>query len=471
MIKRLAGAATVSSLCLLSLLSCQDEVSPIGSSIFKGDVSISVDSTTLSFPARTIPAVKIDARSVTNLIGHINVPEYGELSASYVTQLLSAGKLSIPDSIGVDRVDSISLILTAPRPLAIGDTLAPQQLKVYSLTKELPSDITSAFDPAGYYNPQDPVATRNYTLSALALSDSTFQKSQLLYLAAKLPKQWGVDLFNAYREDPDIFSWPSTFNRYFKGFYLSPSFGKGAMANILATKVMLYYHHFIERTVIENDLAVRKQVRMKDSVCILSNAPEVLSSTNFKYTPSPSLLAKIEGGAQIITAPLGYHVNFSFPVTDVLDEFWASDENLKIINNLTLALPATPVENDYGLTAPPDLVMILTKDVEDFFANGKVPDNRTSFRGQYSSARGRYEFSSMRQYIVDLKNKGGELKPEDFDFTLIPVEINSETVSNYDGSSSVYITSCTPYLQRPAMAEIHTDKAIVVFTFTSQMIK
>ena len=471
MIKRLAGVATVSSLCLLSLLSCQDEVSPIGSSIFKGDVSISVDSTTISFDAHTVPAVNIDSRSVTNLIGNINVPEYGELSASYVTQLLAAGQLSIPDSIGVDRVDSISLILTAPRALAIGDTLAPQQLRVFSLTKPLPADINSSFDPAGYYNPQDPAATRNYTLSALALSDSTFQKSTLLYLAMPLPKQWGVDLFNAYREDADAFAWPSTFNKYFKGLYIAPSFGKGAMANILATRIMLYYHHFIERTVVENDEAVKKQVRMKDSICILSNAPEVLSSTNFKYTPSASLIAKINQGAQIVTAPLGYHVNFQFPVKNVLEEFWTSDENLKIINNLTLAIPAKPVDNEYGLTAPPDLLMILTKDIEDFFANGKVPDNRTSFRGQYSSARGRYEFASMRQYIVDLKNKKGEITPDDYDFTLIPVEINSETVSNYDGSSTVYITGCTPYLQRPAMAEISTDKALVVFTFTSQMIK
>ncbi len=468
---RLAGAAAITTLLSLSLASCQDDVSPIGESIFKGDVTINVDSTSFNFNSRTVDAIAVDARSVNNLIGNINVPEFGELSASYVTQLLAAPELAIPDSIGVDRVDSLKLMLTAPRQMTIGDTLAPQQLKVYTLTKQLPKDIKSNFNPAGYYNTAAPVASRNYTLSALALSDSTFQKAVSLQISTPLPKQWGIDLFNAYRKDPQAFAWPATFNQYFPGIFIEPSFGKGAMANILATQMVLYYHHFIERNVVENDEAVKKQVRMKDSICILATAPEVLSSTNFKYTPSPALLAKINSGAQIITAPLGYHVRFSFPVDKILNEYWTSPDNLKIINNLTLAIPATPVSNDYGIAAPPDLLMILTKDIQEFFTNGKVPDNKTSFRGEYKSDKGRYEFASLREYIVNLKNNPDEIKPEDVDFTLIPVQINSESSKNYDGSYTIYITGCTPYLQKPAMVELHTDNAQVVFTFTSQLIK
>ena len=183
------------------------------------------------------------------------------------------------------------------------------------------------------------------------------------------------------------------------------------------------------------------------------------------------MLAKINSGAQIITAPLGYHVRFSFPVDKILNEYWTSPDNLKIINNLTLAIPATPVSNDYGIAAPPDLLMILTKDIQEFFTNGKVPDNKTSFRGEYKSDKGRYEFASLREYIVNLKNNPDEIKPEDVDFTLIPVQINSESSKNYDGSYTIYITGCTPYLQKPTMVELHTDNAQVVFTFTSQLIK
>lgn len=471
MIKRLIGLSAFAATLLLSLISCQDEISPIGSSIFKGDVVINVDSTTFSFDAHTVPAIEIDSRSVTNLLGQINVPEYGQLKASYVTQLLAASSMNIPDSIKSDRVDSIKFLLSAQRSLIIGDSLAPQQFKIYGLTRQLPSSINSSFDPDGYYDPAKVLSSRNYTLSGISLSDSLFQKSRFIHIYAPIPREEGVRLFNTYRENPEVFSWPSTFNEKFPGLYVDSSFGKGAIANIISNKVMLYYHYYITRTVIENDEAVARRVTMKDSICLFTDAPEVLSSTNFSYKPSESLLAKIESGAQIITTPLGFHVNFKLPVNKILSEFWASDSNMKIINNLTLAIPASPVSNDYGLTAPPDLLMILTKDIEDFFKNGKVPDNKTSFRGVYSSSTGRYDFTSLRQYIVDLKNNKDNLTEEDFDFTLIPVEIQSESVDNYDGSKTVYITGCTPYIQKPSMVEIHTDKALVVFTFTSQILK
>ena len=456
---------------LLGFSSCQDEVSGIGSSIFNGEVAISVDSTTVNLRGKTIEALEIDARSTTNLLGHINIPEFGDFSAAYVTQMLAASDLQIPDSIKADRVDSLKLTLLAPRSGVIGDTLAPQQLKAFVLQKNLPNNIKSNFNPEGYYDPKEPVATRNYTLSMLAMKDSLFRKSKVFRISTPLPKQWGLDLFNAYRSNPDAFEWPSTMNEYFKGFYIDPSFGRGAIANVQATAIYLYYHHFVTRNVVENDVSVKKQVTIKDSLCLMVSSPEVLSSSIFHYKPSAEVLSMISAGKKLLTAPLGYHVEFTFPVMEILDEYWASDVNLLLINNLTLSIPAAAVNNDYGITPPPDLLLILRKDVDDFFTYGRVPDNKTSFRGVYSSTNGRYEFSSMRQYIVDLKNKKGNIKSEDCEFVLIPVEMETEVVTNYDGSKTTYVTDCRPYLQKPSMAVLETEKAQLVFTFTKQLMR
>lgn len=473
MIRHLAYKALgiASMLSIISLAACEDEVSNIGESITSGSVTINVDSAAFNFPSQTVDAMHIDARSTNNLLGHISVPEYGELSASYVTQLLAAAQMNIPDSIGVDRVDSVRLELLTPRSSSIGDTLAPQQFKAYTLTKSLPEDIRSNFNPTGYYDSAKPIATKNYTLSLIALSDSAFKNKRVIPISTPLPKVWGTELFTAYRNDPSAFEWPTTLNKYFKGFYFEPSFGRGAIANIGATEIMLYYHHYVTRTVVENEESVQRQVTIKDSVCLMASGPEVLSSSIFKYKPSQNILDAIAAGKQIITAPLGYHVSFKFPVKQLLEEYWSSDVNLLMINNLTLSIPAETIDNDYGIVPPPDLLMILRKDVEDFFANGKVPDNKTSFRGTYSSTDGRYDFSTMRQYIVDLKNKKEPITDADVDFILIPVEMSTEVVNNYDGSTTTYITGCTPYLVRPAMVELHTDKAQVVFTFTQQLMK
>lgn len=152
---RIAIPALLSAMAALSLASCEDEVSPIGGSIFNGEVAINVDSLILKIDAQSIEADIIDARSTTNLIGNINVAEYGRLSSAYVTQLLSAADLAIPDSIGVNRVDSMKMVLEIPRNMTIGDTLAPQQLKVYRLNRQLPQDIRSNFNPEGYYDPAE----------------------------------------------------------------------------------------------------------------------------------------------------------------------------------------------------------------------------------------------------------------------------------------------------------------------------
>ena len=471
-LSRLAAPAILTAMSALLLPSCEDDVSPIGGSIVNGEVAISVKSMIMKIAATTIEDNHVDARSTTNLIGNIHVPEYGRLSAAYVTQLLSASSLTIPDTIGVERVDSMKMILSIPRNATIGDTLAPQQLKIYRLTKALPSDIMSDFNPDGYFDPADAVATRNYTLSAIALQDSAFRKQTVLQVGFRLPDSWAVDAFNAYRNGSPIFEWPQEFNKVYPGLYVQSSFGRGAMANVQSTRLFLYYHYFITRNVVENEVAVPKRVTMRDSVCIFSSSPEVIGSSILRYEPAPALASLVAAGKNIITTPTGYRVRFVFPAAQILKQYWASDHNLSVINNLKFTIPATAVSNDYGIMPPPELLMIRTADIEDFFANGKVPDNKTSFRGTYSTTTGRYEFASMRQYIVDLKNKGRDIDPADVDFTLIPVDFTTEAViNNYDGSTTVYVTGCIPYIESPRMAVLDTDRATLVFTFTSQLVK
>ena len=452
--------------------SCEDEVSPIGGSIASGEVAISVDSLILKINAETVVANNVDARSTTNLIGNLNIPEYGSLSAAYVTQLLSASAMAIPDSIGVDRVDSLKMALQMPRSMTIGDTLAPQQLKIYRLNRQLPSDILSNFNPAGFYDPADVVATRNYTLSAIALGDTAFRTQTVLNINFPLPKNWAVDVFNAYRNGSDVFEWPQEFNKVFPGLYIEQSFGRGAMANVQATQLLLYYHYYTSKNVVENDVAVTKRITVRDSVCLFASSPEVISSSIIDYKPSDEIRKLVAEGKKIITTPSGYRVRLTFPADEILKKYLASDHDLSVVNNLTFTLPATSIPNSHGIVPPPELLMIKTSEIDDFFANGKVPDNKTSFRGTYSSTKGRYEFTSMRDYIVSMLDKQGKIEPADVDFTLIPVKYTTETVSSsYDGSVTIYVTGCAPYLSAPCMTLIDTDRASIVFTFTSQYIK
>ncbi|MDE6259049.1 MAG: DUF4270 domain-containing protein, partial [Muribaculaceae bacterium] len=81
------------------MISCQDDLSEQGSSLVTGEVTITVDSLATFVPAHTVEYDAYDARSTTRLLGRINVPEYGSLSCSYLSQLYPSPVLGISDTV------------------------------------------------------------------------------------------------------------------------------------------------------------------------------------------------------------------------------------------------------------------------------------------------------------------------------------------------------------------------------------
>lgn len=458
---------------IFSLSSCNDDISGIGNSISSSEVNINVDSLTHNLHAKTIEAPKLDSRSAYTLIGSVYVPEYGDLSCSYVTQFLPSESLNIPDSITSSDVDSVKMILTVPKRYVTGDTLAPQQLKVYSLTKSLPSDINSTFDPEGYYNPASPLSVKSYTLSGYSFSDSTFTSTTTIELKSLLPVDMGKDVFDAYKNEPEIFVWPQKFAEYWPGVFVQPSFGKGCVSPVQNTSVFAYFPKTTSSIVTDADgktETVYKQVA--DSVCMFTTAPEVLSSVNISYTPSDNLKDMVKEGKSIITTPGGYAIEFTFPAIEILNEYWKEEYDLGVINNMTFSIPAKIISNAYGLGITPAVLMIKSSEVDSFFEEGKLPDNKSSFTSMYSSEKGAFTFSTMRQYIVDLKDKGADnITEDDVTFTLLPVNVSTEDYTDPNtGSVVTMVTNISPYIIMPTMAEFDTENAEIVFTYSNQIL-
>mgnify|MGYP006967341469 CR=1 FL=1 len=60
-----------------------------------------------------------------------------------------------------------------------------------------------------------------------------------------------------------------------------------------------------------------------------------------------------------------------------------------------------------------------------------------------------------------------EITPEDEEFVIVPVSVNSETIST---SGTIYIKDIVPYVETPVMAKLHLDKATIKFTYSTQTI-
>lgn len=507
--------ALLAATCLsASLVSCENDTPTVGSDLANGEVLISLDSIIWNgeeqyiyrgsdSTLRLIPKIQfvteyeksVDSRSTTNLIGRLSVPEYGDLRCSFVSRLMCSTSLGIPDSIGIEQIDSMMLMLSVPRGNLTGDSLAPQQLRVFELTKSLPSDITNTFDPTGYYDPDKPLGSKSYTLSALGMSDSLYTKQSYIDIFIHMPKEKAVEVVEAYR-NPDtkgIFEWPQTFEQYFHGIYVEPSFGRGCVANITDVNFLIFYSYQTSSSSTDDDGNTTVTVSNKIGASgVFQTSPIVLNSNNISYTPSSKLQDMASSGDAIITTPGGYRVKMEFPAKELIDIYNESKSRLSIVGGLSLSIPAEEIENDYGITPPPYLLMIKTSKIDEFFANNSLPDNKDSFYATYSKTGKCYTFSSLRQYLIDMIEKGGNLTDEDTDFTLIPVNLTLEETGSSNSSSSYYdyyyyyyygyttsssssttytVTKCTPYIAGPSMCRLRLDKASTVFVYSSQQMQ
>lgn len=455
------------------MASCQDELSDIGNSLAPGETTINVDSLSYDLYGATIPAPSFESKSGYTLIGSISVPEYGQLNCSYVTQFLPAESITLPDTITSADMDSVRMIMSIPKSYVTGDTLVSQQVRVYSLTKNLPSDIASSFKPDGYYNPAFPMGVKNYNLSGETYTDSTYIKSSLVSVKVTLPRELGIKVVEAYKTEPEIFTWPQEFAKLWPGVYVEPAFGKGAVAPVVNTSIFSYFPKTVSSSKVDSEGNVKvTYTTVADSVCLFTTAPEVLSSVNIDYRPSSTLESLATSGNTIVTTPGGYAATIKFPAREVLEQYWDKSYDLGVINNMTFQIPAKEISNKYGIGVPPSLLLIKSSELDSFFSEGKIPDNKISFAGSYSASTGCYSFGSMRQYIVDMRAKGeGNITEDDISFTLVPVDITTEEVTNpYTNEITVYVTGVLPYILKPTMVELDTQKANITFTYSNQII-
>lgn len=466
-------------LSVLSLASCDDDVSQIGSSLSKGEATITVDSLTMVLHATSVYDPDFDSRGTVNLIGRLHAPQYGTLECSYVASLIPATRLEIPDSIPIERIDSMRVEVIVPRGKLAGDSVAPQQLSIFELTKTLPSDIASNFNPDGYYSPQSLLGTRSYTLSVVGAADTTFRKQTAITIPVKLTREDARRTVEAYRSDPSVFAWPASFAKFMPGIYVCPSFGMGAVANVSNTRFVIYYHYLTESSVTTKDeetgeSKIETVVKTnKVSVPVFTTGPAALNSNNITYTPSETLSNMAAQGHAILTTPGGYRVNLTLPMQGILDKYASDPSALKMVNGMSLSIPAKEIPNDYGITPPPYLLLVKKSEAATFFADMKVPDQKTSFYATYSSTTGMYDFSSMREYLLDLIKVYGEgkLTDSDMEFQIIPVYITKETYTDYtDYSTKEAVTRCRNYYEMPTMCELDIDNALMVITYSAQPI-
>ena len=460
---------------LLIMGSCTDE--SIGVSI-TDSVSSVIEDSSFVITGHAVRNDRVLMRTTSKMLGCINAEGYGSLTAEAVTMWMPA--LSI-DTAGVkpEWIDSCRLKLRLPVSNGFtGDSLAPMRLSVYRLNKSLPSPIYSDFDPTGYYDADDLLATESYSpLSGWLEVSSSYQSGTLQYdtvrvISVPISTEIGRDLFRTYRSDPDKCASPTTFADVFPGIYITNSYGSGHVVNIKGTELDVYYRKYVQLS------DTTDTIYPAQSQSYLASTPEVVSNNIIRYNVDDALTTLVNNGAALIAAPAGYEVQVHFPIQDIIDKYKANvGHNQAIINSLTLELPVTIPYTQYDIQPPTYLLMVKTNK-KDLFINGdSLTNNKDSFYAMYDASSKKYTFAGLRNYVLDIiNNHGGIASEEDMEFTITPIDVTTYTYPTsysyyYYTTASSIVTKISPMVSRPAVACLQLDKAKIKISYSKQMVE
>lgn len=447
----------------LAIAAC-DNNDEIGSTIIADEVEIITESD-FNVTGKTLRNPKVQSRTIVQLLGSINAGEYGNFYSDFVTQFMPAASI---ETEGV-TVDGLTLRMAIPRSTGyVGDTLIPMGLEVYELTKPLGYPIYSDFgeEVSDYYNPTQPIASKIYNFNTAGLSDSVKALSYI-DIPVELPKELGEKLFNIYTENSENYLIPELFSQKFPGLYVKSTYGDGRVIKIGATIMTLSYH---VNTI--NDAG--RDTTYFNVGNYYAVSPEIITNNNIRYEMSQELTDKFEAGENLLVAPTGLDIEIEFPINDIRATYLAGAGKLAVINSLSFTLPVEEIENDYGITPPPYVLMVRSDKKDEFFAQNLITNNLTSFLGTYNSTSKQYEFPDMRGYLTD-RVKNGEATPEEYTFTLTPVTVNTESNGSssyyYYGTTTTTVSSIVPYVETPAMAKILLDEAKINLSYSKQTLK
>ncbi len=448
----------------LGISTACDDSSTIGSSLVTDRSEVIIDSAfTVSGTPRT--NTDLQSRTVTQILGALDAKEFGRFKSDIVTQFMPAMQLDTV-GVGINDIDSIKMLMFMKPGDFTGDSLVPMGLKVYPLTRQLPSPIYSNFNPEGYYDPANVWTPQTQIYTANALYNDSVNNLAYRTISVDLPLSFAKRFYNEYITNPATFATPGAFAEFFPGVYIKSTFGSGLVVNINETRINLYYKKHDKVT--KND--VTRDTVYKVSSTYMAVTPEVVTNNIIDLSLSSSLSDMADAGENIIVAPSGYDVQLTFPTLDIINRYKTNGGDLSVINTLTFSIPVEEITNNYGIEPPVNVLLILSKDKKDFFADNKINDDKTSFIASYNSTTKTYDFTAMRQYIIDMLAKD-EIKAEDYTFTLTPVDLVVEsTQGSYYQQGQSYITGINPYVSGPAMCKLLLDDAKIKFTYSKQTV-
>ena len=388
-------------IAFIGIVSCDDTTDTIGGSLVDNTDKLNVKADTFNVTSNTLLAENIIARTSTGYLGRIEDPEtMTTVTGNLMSQFHVLSNYELPAKDSIVSHDTSNQVIADSCDIQLfyssfyGDSLSQMKLTVYELKKPIEEGHTyySNFNPEaqGYIrslNTGGIAEKQSYTLANPTEIDSIRKnKDYVPNITIRLNKQYtdkngvvynnyGTFLLRKYLENPVTFRDSYAFlHDICPGFYFKVDDGLGSMAHI-----HIYFRH-------------KKNGKSITTSTNLVSTEEVLQMTNFSNDNTRLQQLANETGHTYLKTPAGLFTQLTIPMSDIM----AGHRNDSVNSaKIILYRQNNTSESAYHFNIPKNLVMLPSDSLQSFFANNRIPDNKTSFLATYNSTTNSYVFNNI----------------------------------------------------------------------------
>lgn len=434
-------------------IACDDDLSTIGQSIQPGgdDISAKGDTITTITAATVSFKDSIYARSEYGLLGEYIDPIFGKVKSDYMTELFCPEDIEFKNpnnkKLTIDSV-FLSLQFTA----FTGDTVAPMGLSVYEVTKSLEPVFFTNADPLKYTDNMSKLLGQSI-FSIQDLNDTVISSIHVKTIKTQLNLELGQRFYNQWVTNKGTFDNSDSLKKFFKGIYVTTTFGSGSMINAAYTDLKIHY------TYQGRNVANTADSTRTDSV-LFSATPEVIQMNHVKNTLPDDMLGASDVKTYLKT-PAGVYTQLTIPLADIVK---ATGKD-RVINAANFKIKGYTEEEEKSKLSRPSYVLFINKDsLPNYFYNKEYSTtSKTAFVVARNSTTNTYDLGNLASVInfYTEKYKDAETFPN-LEYLIIPIAASTTT------SSSNVVTITDVYnLMNPTSAILRTNKENLKMTIVS----
>ena len=444
MTKRLFGILCCCGLaCLLS--GCKGDIADAGSGVLDDGDAIVVKADTFSLKSEIMECQHIISSPDSFLLGEIET-KYGILRADVLTQLACPVGYQYPDNAVIDSVCLFFYYRSWE-----GDDHSPMSVSVYEIDrKELEYTPAKPYhtdlDISDYCSLEDSTSLlyNDRLVVAKEMLDSVYNSSTGTYLSmvrCRL-KDGFMQRFAQMRHYTD----QDEFNRFFKGLYITSTFGSSTILNLSDISMGVYYHFSYEK--------LGRDTTVNDVKGFYANS-EVRQLNRFDYLNRKEVIEELQKDSNIynyIVAPAGLYTRMSFPMKQMKDVISANlvyngQQKREYVNLAELRVEVLNVFSGAASEITPAdwlqpasyMLLIKENSMERFFREKELPSDTVAILGALTSGVDS-EGNTIYYYTYDMstlltKQLRQTENPDTLQMLLVPVSV--ETSSGSSSSSTI----------------------------------